>query len=65
MRKKSSAAVGHAGLWGPFKSEVLISEAEEATGGCSSLGGWAGGWGGRGEPLIRPALGLCHEEKQG
>lgn len=54
MRKKSSAAVGHAGLWGPFKSEVLISEAEEATGGCSV---WGGG--------VSHLMGLCHEEKEG
>lgn len=52
--------MSHAGLWGPFKSEVLISEAEEATGGCSSLGR-AGGV----SDLIRPALGFCHEEKKG
>lgn len=57
MRKKSSAAVGHTGLWGPFKSEVLISEAEEATGGCLSLGGGGrDGWG-KGESLDQTCTG--------
>lgn len=41
-RKKRSVGMGHTGLWGPFKSEVFVSEAGEATGGCLSVCGWQG-----------------------
>lgn len=44
------------GLWGPFKSEVFISGAEEATGGCLSLRE-------EGKSLDQTCTGLCHEEK--